>query len=196
MRKVRRTTVQTEAWIALLLYVLGHACIGFLLAMPTDTVQAARLMSVAIGEILLAWAGADAGTGAKVRSFIISVVGAYAVAGALGWAVSFVGAKASAVTATVALIWGAAWMMAHITEAHEEEASQWMMAALVLIAIIAGATNSVLVVCGIVFTFIACTSPALGEQFGQPIGSLSTFLTLLSSACIGLISGWLLRSMV
>lgn len=191
MTRAKRPTVSTEAWTALMFYLMGYACIGFLFKVPADPAFPTALMGMVAGIVILAWAGAEAAAGAKTRSFVQAIIGAYAVAGALGWAVSLAGTTGSAATTIVALIWGVAWLVTQATQIASEEAPVLLMIALILIAIVAGATNSALLGAGIVFTFVACTSPAIGEQLGETTRPGSAFSLLLTTAAFGFALGWL-----
>lgn len=196
MTRAKRPTVSAEAWTALLFYLLGYACIGFLFKVPADPALPTALMGVVAGMLILAWAGAEAATGAKTRSFLQALIGAYALAGALGWAVSLSGAAGGAATTIVALIWGVAWLMTQSSQLASEEAPVLLMMVLIVIAIVAGATNSALLGAGIVFTFVACTSPTIGEQLGETTSPASAFSLLLTTAVLGFVLGWLVRQVL
>jgi hypothetical protein len=189
MARANPPQIAPEAWTALLLYSSGHACIGYLLAIPIVPAQATILVYCTIGILTLAWAGAIAGTGAKRLSFLMAVVGAYLLAGGLGWAVSLIGFKGSGAMTLVVMIWGAAWVVAR----SEEEEAWMLMAVLVVLGLIAGATNSAILAAGILFTFVVCTSPAIGEQFGSQLSARSTFSLLVSAAGWGIALGWAIR---
>lgn len=189
MARANPPQIVPETWTALLLYLFGHACIGYLLAVPIAPEQSTILFGCTIGILTLAGAGAIASTGAKLLSFLIAVAGAYLLAGGLGWAVSLIGLNGSGAMTLVVLIWGAAWVVAR-----SEEDEAWMlMAVLVLVGLIAGATNSAILTAGILFTFVVCTSPAIGELLGVELSARSTFSLLVSAAACGIALGWAIR---
>lgn len=107
------------------------------------------------------------------------------MAGALGWATSLAEARVASAAVTAAFVWGIAWLAA----VGEEEAFP-MAVALIVAALIAGVANVSILVIGIVFNFITCTSPEVGERLGKRLSSLSTFLILTAIAGLGLALGW------
>jgi hypothetical protein len=187
MQRQKLTQLRGEVWSALALYGFGCASIGFLLAIPRDNPQLLLGGLVSLG--ISAFAGAIAAQGAKVPSFIVGAIGAYVLAGTLGWAISMIGPRGCAAVSTIALIWGSAWLVTQV----EEENAFLLLAVLMVLAIVGGASNSGILTVGILFTFATCTSSAIGEHFADQLRSRSLFGLFSVIGGIGLLLGWLLR---
>lgn len=184
MSRIKLAAPKADTWAALLLYLLGFFYLGVLLAMPSAPAPGIVPLGVVVGTIVLAWAGSDAGAGFRSRGFLVAALGAAILAGTLGWAASEARVVSSAVTG--AFIWSIAWIVA----VAEEEAFL-MAVALVIMAVIAGVINLAVLVIGVIFSFMTCTSPEVGERLGHFCSSTATFLILATIAGFGMGLGWI-----
>jgi hypothetical protein len=177
------------AWSALAVYIVGYACFGFLLAMPTAGLPAIAFTGVVFAVVLLSLAGALASRdGGMKRSFIVAALGALLLTGAVAWAATLAGAKAFSGAVLGAVVWGLAW-----TIAESKPIAGVMTLALGWVAVVSWATNAAVFLAGVVFMFVSSGCTVIGERLGDRYGTAETFGILVGAAGIGLTLGWMCR---
>jgi hypothetical protein len=175
-----------RALAALGTLLLGYACIGFLLAMPSAR-HTAGLLPWAFGGILAQiWGVGLASTlGNTRRPFIVALVGSTLVTAVVASVIDVRGDKAASATVISMLTWGITWA----TLVTDELAGPLLMV-FGWTAVIAWLSNAGILIAGLVFTFMATALPALGDRLGRGLHP-SMVLLLTGLACsLGLSLGW------
>ncbi len=177
-------------WLVLMVYCLGYALFGFLLAMATPTLPPLAFMGVVGGVVFLSWAGALASGNRPQLSFVVSALGAVLLTGAVAWAATIAGPKAFSGAVLSVVFWGMTWAMAE---------SQPIAGSIALafgwVAIVSWVANAAVFLAGVIFMFVSSGCTVMGERLGDQMDSREIFLTLAMTAGLGLGLGWLGRVM-